>query len=267
MALRDLMADSKALRGGGRRVELPWEPIDAKELRKTVSHAQRVAVDLAEACRRYLADAQEGLARLEKETRPLRKEAAIRLAELEADTRPLRRRAMRRALDFSYDMLDRAESRSGAGRRRGGGRAFLAAMSGLAAGGAIGYVVADQRSRSALQGSLVRIQGEAKQRVPALVDRAGGTLDELRTLWARSGSGADEAALVPKVESAVRSQPGAEGLQVGVEGRTVYLRGSVGDRSALDGAIEKVRSVEGVAAVINLASVVSEGPSAERRKA
>ncbi|MGH7777305.1 MAG: BON domain-containing protein, partial [Candidatus Dormibacterales bacterium] len=124
----------------------------------------------------------------------------------------------------------------------------------------------DRRSRAALQGGLVRIQGQARHRVPALVDRAGGTLEELRSRWSRSSSGADEAALRASVESAVKAADGADALEVGVEGRTVYLKGMAGERSALEGAIERARQVEGVAAVINLASLPSQGPSAGRRR-
>ena len=46
-------------------------------------------------------------------------------------------------------------------------------------------------------------------------------------------------------------QPPGE-LKVDVEGRTVYLRGRLGDRVYVDSAVERAQQVEGVAAVINL---------------
>ncbi|MGH7904988.1 MAG: BON domain-containing protein [Candidatus Dormibacteraceae bacterium] len=227
-----------------------------RQVRRRIESGQAVATDLVKMSRAYLDEAQSRLGRLEKDTRPLRKEAIDQLDRWEVESRPLRRQAARRAIGLSYDALDRLDSRAGTGRRRRS-RAPWAALAGLLAGAGIGYMIADRRSRAVLQGGLVKIQGEAKQRVPAFVDRAGGTLDDLRSRWTGSGNGLDEAALKGEVESAVRRERAAAGLEVGVEGRTIYLRGSIGDRAALDGAIERSRSVEGVAAVINLATVGS----------
>jgi osmotically-inducible protein OsmY len=41
-------------------------------------------------------------------------------------------------------------------------------------------------------------------------------------------------------------------VDVAVEGRTVYLRGSVDDPAAVDAAAERIHAVDGVVAVVNL---------------
>ena len=42
------------------------------------------------------------------------------------------------------------------------------------------------------------------------------------------------------------------GLEVSVEGRTVYLRGTVADPAVLDRSMERIQELPGVVAVVNL---------------
>lgn len=228
------------------------ERLDRSELERGLRSGRRRVDQLLKLSRAYLEEAQGQLQRFEKETRPLRQNALERIEEWEVESRPLRRKAARRAMALSYEALDRIDERAGTHQRRRRGRSWLGVWLSLIAGVGVGYLVADRRSRAALKGGLVKVQDEAKHRVPALVD----TLDDIRSRWSRGGSAAEEAALRARVEAAL-TQAGASGLEVGVEGRTVYLKGAVAGREALDSAIERARSVEGVAAVINLATAGS----------
>jgi len=48
------------------------------------------------------------------------------------------------------------------------------------------------------------------------------------------------------------------GLEVVVEGRTVYLRGAVADPAFVDAAAERVHGVPGVVAVVNLTTSAAD---------
>jgi osmotically-inducible protein OsmY len=61
------------------------------------------------------------------------------------------------------------------------------------------------------------------------------------------------------------------GVDVSVEGRTVYLRGAVDDPAAVDAAAERIHGVDGVVAVVNLTTgrkpEVGESSSSGTKKA
>ena len=113
----------------------------------------------------------------------------------------------------------------------------------------LAYLVFESNRRGALRPGLERIN----PRAPEILDRAAATVQTVRQ---RAANGSlSESALQAAVAGAVATGDGAQGLRVEVEGRTVYLRGTVEDRAELDRAIERAQSVPGVAAVVNLASV------------
>jgi len=102
---------------------------------------------------------------------------------------------------------------------------------------------------------------EVRERFTELTDEAQRQLPQI-VGKVRGGNGhnghnfsQEESQLRSEVEQAILSggQPPGD-LKVDVEGRTVYLRGRLGDRSYVDQAVERAQQVEGVAAVINLVS-------------
>ena len=91
------------------------------------------------------------------------------------------------------------------------------------------------------------LTGQAQKQLPQLVGKSNGN--------GRNGhSGSrEESQLRNAVEQAIFAGARPSGdLKIDVEGRTVYLRGHLEDRTFVDEAVQKAQSVEGVAAVINL---------------
>ena len=126
-------------------------------------------------------------------------------------------------------------------RRRGFTPGLMALVVGATAIGAtiagLGYVAYDRERREAARKRLDDVRTTARQRYTELAGR-----------WSQNGDD-----LQRKVELAIRGggeMP--EGLEVMVEGRTVYLRGAVPDPSVADRAAERAHSVPGVVAVVNL---------------
>jgi DNA primase len=121
----------------------------------------------------------------------------------------------------------------------------------------------DSRRRTMMRDRMMQLQGEAKRQLPEMRNKATQAVGGLRQRGSGANGGAEQARLQSEVESAIRggqtSMP--SDLDVSVEGRTVYLRGSIAEREMLDQVVERAQSVTGVAAVINLVSVV---PSAAR---
>jgi len=111
----------------------------------------------------------------------------------------------------------------------------LVALSAAAAG--IGYVVYDRERRESARQRLNEMQAKARERYAELT---GG----------RTASEADLEARVKEVIGDGGTAPG--GLEVVVEGNTVYLRGSVADAGGVDAIVERVHGVPGVVAVVNL---------------
>lgn len=115
-----------------------------------------------------------------------------------------------------------------------------------AAAAGIGYVVYDRERREAARRRFSDVQARARERYTELT----------------SGRTRTEADLEERVTQAISEGGSApEGLQVVVEGRTVYLRGALADPGAADAAAERAHGVPGVVAVVNLTT------SADREQA
>jgi|GraSoiStandDraft_59_1057299.scaffolds.fasta_scaffold373437_1 hypothetical protein len=124
-------------------------------------------------------------------------------------------------------------------------------IAGLVAVGAalatVGWLMYDRSRREAMRQRLNDAQSRARERYADL----GGVGGALNKVSGRTNG--HEENLKSAVEDAISAggTPPA-GLEVSVEGRTVYLRGKVDDPAAVDAAAERIHSVPGVVAVVNL---------------
>jgi hypothetical protein len=112
---------------------------------------------------------------------------------------------------------------------------------------AIGWVMYDRNRREMMRQRLGEAQSRARERYADL----GGVGGALGRVSGRT-NGYDNG-LKNRVEEALSAggvRP--DGVEVSVEGRTVYLRGAVDDPAAVDAAAERIHAVEGVVAVVNL---------------
>lgn len=127
----------------------------------------------------------------------------------------------------------------------------LLAAAGLA--GVAAYVLYDRRRRDAIRGRITQLGATAGERVPNSVK---SSVDDVMTRVKGSPS-AVEQKLRSDVEAAITGagEGGTlpAGLLMAVEGRTVYLRGTV-EPSVADQAASRAQTVPGVAAVVNLTS-------------
>ncbi|SRR6266487_781983 len=116
------------------------------------------------------------------------------------------------------------------------------AVLGAAAFG-VGFVVYDRERRDAARRRLTGMQVRARERYAELT----------------SGRTQAESDLEARVRQAI-AEGGTppEGLDVVVEGRTVYLRGAVSDPAFVDAAAERVHGVPGVVAVVNLTTSAAD---------
>jgi len=131
-------------------------------------------------------------------------------------------------------------------RRRGLPPAAIVGIAGLIVAGAalagVGYVLYDRERRE-----------EARRRIGGMQTRARERYAEL------TGRTQAESELEGRVREAISNGGAApDGLEVIVEGRTVYLRGVVADPALVDAAAERAHQVPGVVAVVNLTT----GPQA-----
>lgn len=163
----------------------------------------------------------------------------------EIDLEAMRRRGNRLAGTVRTDVERRIRPR----RRRIApwgvvGIAGLVALGAAAVG--VGYVVYDRERREAARRRLDGMQSRARERYAELTgSRTPG-----------------EAALEGRVNAAIaEGGPMPGGLEVVVEGNTVYLRGAVADPAYVDAAVERVHTVAGVVAVVNLTTGAREGAS------
>ncbi len=125
---------------------------------------------------------------------------------------------------------------------------------GLAAGLAV--LLYDRRRRDMISGRLTQVQVRAREAYSE-VGGVSGAVDNLMGRAGRNGA-PDEASIKQQVEQVIAAGGAAPaGLQVAVEGRTVYLRGQVDNPAFVDAAAERAHTVEGVVAVVNLTT----GPS------
>jgi hypothetical protein len=166
-----------------------------------------------------------------------------RLDDIDLDA--MRKRGTRAAGVVRSDLRRRVRPR----RRRLGpgaiaGIAGLAVL-GLAAAGA-GYLVYDRERREVARRRLGEIQSRARDRYTELTSGLTGR--------ARSENGLQQ--LVEQTIGEGGKAP--TGLDVVVEGRTVYLRGAVSDPAFVDAAAERVHAVPGVVAVVNLTTSAAD---------
>jgi len=176
----------------------------------------------------------------------LRDELAERLDEIDA------RALGNRAYSYSRDLRRRVEERvrpRPQPRRRIPIGAVLAL--GLAIG--IGVLLYDRRRRDMVQGRLTQLRVRTQERIaPAMGSGLSGAVDNVMGRMRGGSVDLEEESLKSQVESAIadgNAMP--EGLQIAVEGRTVYLRGTL-EPSVADEAAHRAQMVEGVAAVVNL---------------
>ena len=152
-----------------------------------------------------------------------------------------------RALKLSKDARKRAEQRIRPRRRSR--LPFVLVAVGIGVG--VGYLLADRGRRERVRNSLDRVGQTARSRMGEI--GVSGAVDGVMYRVREGGGAVQDSALKSQVEGALAgSESMPKGLHVTVEGRTVYLRGTVADPSAVDGVMEKVQSMPGVVAVVNL---------------
>jgi hypothetical protein len=112
---------------------------------------------------------------------------------------------------------------------------------------ALGWSMYDRSRREAVRQRLSEAQSRARERYADL----GGVGGAIGKVSGRT-NGHDNG-LKNRVEEAIAAGgPRPNGVEVSVEGRTVYLRGAVDDPAAVDAAAERIHAVDGVVAVVNL---------------
>lgn len=116
--------------------------------------------------------------------------------------------------------------------------AALLVGAGVGAIAATAYFLYDRQRREAVRQRLTEVQGAAYERYVNLGGQVRGKVNgsDLRDRVVAAISGGGE---FPK------------GLDIEVEGRTVYLKGEVADAAAADAAAERAHTVDGVVAVVN----------------
>lgn len=175
------------------------------------------------------------------------------------DTKALRRRGYLYAGALRRQVEKQVESRARTRPRRRPPIAGLVVLTGLAAGC---WFLYDRSRREAMRQRLATAQNRARERYSEL----GGVGGALGKVTGRTNGGWQEPSLKSRVE-AVIAEGGTppSGLEVSVEGRTVYLRGSVEDPAFVDAAAERIHGVDGVVAVVNLTTgPVTAGTSPNR---
>lgn len=124
----------------------------------------------------------------------------------------------------------------------------------------LAWLLYDRRRRDMIQGRITQLGVRTQEQVPAVREGVTGAVDTVMSKVRRAPSALDDSRLQSDVEAAIRA--GAEtlpdGLQVAVEGRTVYLRGTV-EGGVADQAASRAQQVEGVAAVVNLTAAPRNG--------
>ncbi len=195
------------------------------------------------------------LSELAKTYELVRDELADRLDDLagridELDSRALGSRAYASAAAMREKVEKRAQQvqKMRPGRRRSfpwGWLVLGAATLGLA------WLLYDGRRREMIRGQVTQLSSRAS--AGAGGNGVSSAVDSVMGKVRRQPSLLDEERLRSEVESAIAAAEGGmpEGLQVAVEGRTVYLRGAV-EAGRADTAAGRAQAVEGVAAVVNL---------------
>jgi len=196
------------------------------------------------------------LSELQRTYEMLRDQLADRLDEI--DTRALGNRAY----SYSRDLRKRVEDRVRPQPKR---RVPFAAIVLLGAALGIGFLLYDRRRRDMVQGRLTQLRVRTQERIaPGVGSGLTGAVDNVMGKVRGGSVELDEQRLKSEVEAAIAGagEGGAlpEGMQIAVEGRTVYLRGTV-DPGTADQAAVRAQSVEGVAAVVNLTAAPQQQPA------
>jgi len=123
----------------------------------------------------------------------------------------------------------------------------LGALIGVSA--AVGYLLADAGRRRRISSGVRQLREDARERGTGI----GAAVDGLMAKARGKGVSLTEASLEAEVDSALAAAGGAPaGLERQVEGRTVYLRGTVADPLKLDQLMQNIQALPGVVAVVNL---------------
>ncbi|HEX4216526.1 MAG TPA: BON domain-containing protein [Candidatus Dormibacteraeota bacterium] len=130
----------------------------------------------------------------------------------------------------------------------------------LGAAAVTAYFLYDRNRRDMVRDRVNQVGTAARERYVQL----GGVSGAVQTVTSRvrgngSQNGADLRVRVEAAIAAGEELPG--GLQIDVEGRTVYLKGEVADAKAADAAAERAHSVDGVVAVVNRTTTPSPNHS------
>jgi hypothetical protein len=160
------------------------------------------------------------------------------------DFKAMRKRGARLAGSLQSELQQRVRPR----RRRGfpgGGTGIAGLVAAALAGAAVAYLLTSEQRRRAAQERLAGVGRQARQRYAELT----------------GGRTPAEADLEARVQEAIAAQGTPEGMEVAVEGRTVYLRGTVPDPAVVDQAAERIHAVDGVVAVVNLTTSANSGRS------
>jgi hypothetical protein len=193
------------------------------------------------------------LAELSRTYEMLRDQLAERLDEVDA------RALGNRAYSYSKDLRQRVEDRVRPQPKR---RFPIAALVALGAAVGICFLLYDRRRRDMVQGRLTQLKVRTQERIaPAVGNGLSGAVDNVMGKMRGNTTELDQQKLKSEVEAAIATgEPLPDGLQIAVEGRTVYLRGTV-DPAIADQAAVRAQSVEGVAAVVNLTAAPQAKPA------
>lgn len=172
------------------------------------------------------------------------------------------RRLGRRAYGSARDLRAHVEGmvRPAPARRRGLPIGLV--LAGVATLG-LAWLLYDRKRRDMIQGRITQLGVRTQEQMPAVRSGVTGAVDSVmgRMRRVQGGTGRSEGELRSEVEAAIAGAgAGAvpEGLQVAVEGRTVYLRGTV-EASVADQVAARAQEVDDVAAVINLTTSPRNG--------
>lgn len=180
-----------------------------------------------------------------------RQQVLARLAAIDTDELRSRATGLAREADRrSRDARRRAERRlRPKPRRRGAG--LTAAVVVFGVGATLYYVLSDAERRRRLTGSIQSLGRGARGQMNGI--GVSGAVDGVMSRVRPGSVELAGTALQTEVEGALAAQGGAPaGLEVSVEGRTVYLRGTVADPASLDRSMERIQELPGVVAVVNL---------------
>lgn len=178
-----------------------------------------------------------------------RDEIMARVAKL--DTGELRGQALK----MSKQARRRAEQRIRP-RRRSPNLPLLALALGLGAG--IGYLLVDANRRNQVRSGVARFGETARDRMDGMgvSSAVDGVMSKVRP---NNSAALQDGALKSEVEAALGSSGLPAGVDLSVEGRTVYLRGTVSDTPGLDRSMERIQALPGVVAVVNLTVPAAAG--------